>query len=155
MLADQDIEISRMLPDLAAAINASVVVNCGAVIPFMFVLFSGERGHYIATEERARCLAELRILLDHFENGRPKVGWDQLSGSTKQLQLVAHPIAQNLNDGLKSIFGQHMLFTLVFFTDIRPTYISTADRVGSVDQIKSLMAMWDAGGPDVPDHLRH
>ncbi len=156
MLADVDIAISRMLPDLAEGLRRTVRENCGEHIPFMLTIFSGQRGHYIATEERAVCLAALQQLVDHLESGKPKMLHEsQVKPCTRSLMLLAKPLAQTLDDGLTYLMGKRLAFTLIFFTEFRPTYISTADRSGSLEEIKSLMREWELGVPDVPDHTRH
>lgn len=72
--------------------------------------------------------------------------------SAIQLSKDLQQIAAQLDDLITASAGKRVAFTLLVFTDDRASYISTASREESVSEIKELLALWDAGMPDVPAH---
>ena len=61
-------------------------------------------------------------------------------------------IAKKLDAMIEQSAGERVAFTLMVFTDGRASYISTASREDSVREIKKLLALWEAGMPDIAAH---
>lgn len=61
-------------------------------------------------------------------------------------------IAKELDARLLELTGHRVAFSLLAWTDQAASYISTADRPIVADQLRKLLAHWDAGAADVPAH---
>lgn len=72
--------------------------------------------------------------------------------SSNQLSQDLQDIATVLDSMITASAGKRVAFTLMVFTDNRASYISTASRDDSVREIKNLLALWEAGLPDIPAH---
>ena len=62
-------------------------------------------------------------------------------------------IARDLDARIEALAGQRIAFALVIFTPGRASYVSTAaSRSAVAQQLRDLLAYWEAGMPDVPAH---
>ena len=64
-------------------------------------------------------------------------------------------LAGSLSDLLEEIAGKPMGFSLVVFNaepGSRMNYVSNCDRQEVYSALKSLIAGWEAGMPDIPSH---
>lgn len=68
---------------------------------------------------------------------------------SQQLQSIA----ADLDKRIQSVAGERVAFMLLIWTEGRANYVSTArDREQVAQQLRDLLAHWDAGMPDVPAH---
>lgn len=75
-----------------------------------------------------------------------------MNQSTIQLSQTLPKIAQELDKQIEQAAGERMAFTLVVFSPDRASYISTADRAESIQQLRFLLDQWETGMPDVKAH---
>ena len=75
--------------------------------------------------------------------------------SAEKLSAELETIANELSARIAEVLGERCGFTLMVFSGKRAQYVSNCDRQESVDQIKSLLDYWGAGGPDIPAHKVH
>lgn len=75
-----------------------------------------------------------------------------MNASTIKVSQALNDVAHGLDVLLEDIAGERVAFTLLVFTEGRASYVSTANREESVQQIKHLLELWEKGMPDVPAH---
>lgn len=75
-----------------------------------------------------------------------------MNGASIKVSQALQDIAHGLDDALECVAGERVAFTLLVFTEGRASYITTANREESVQQIKHLLDLWEKGMPDIPAH---
>ena len=69
---------------------------------------------------------------------------------SRHLQWVAG-VVETL---LSKLAGEPVKFSLLIWSDGRAQYVSNAEREGCTTAMRELLARWDEGTPDVPEHHR-
>lgn len=82
-----------------------------------------------------------------------------MSGPTKAdiaISQNAQNIGRALDEVIADIAGERMGFLLITFSlnasGSRAGYVSNCQREQMIPEIKRLLALWESGMPDVPNH---
>lgn len=73
-------------------------------------------------------------------------------GIDRKVSEEMQSLARKLDQMIEEVAGEPVAFTLLIFTEPRASYISSAPREQSVQEIKHLLSLWEQGMPDVPAH---
>lgn len=79
----------------------------------------------------------------------------KISPEDRAVSEAMQALAGSLSSLLEEIAGKPMGFSLIVFNaeaGSRMNYVSNYDRQEVINAMKSLLAGWDAGMPDVPTH---
>lgn len=79
----------------------------------------------------------------------------KISPADRAISESMQELATELHNRLEGIAGQTMGFSLVVFNaeaGSRLNYVSNCDRQEVYSALKSLIAGWEGGMPDIPSH---